>query len=86
MGDFLEFAGLGDVEDVVTTVVQVVAAATDGAQRGAAGGYAGQGDGFFGLEAGGGCFLGHVQFLMFNAEIEKKRTLRWAGSVFLRIP
>jgi len=30
--DFLEFAGVGDVQDVVAAVVQVVAAAAHGAQ------------------------------------------------------
>jgi transcriptional regulator with XRE-family HTH domain len=49
VGDFLEFAVVGDVEDVVAAVVQVVAGAADGAQGGVAGGDAGQGDGFLGL-------------------------------------
>ena len=54
VGDFLEFAAVGDVEDVVAAVVQVVAGAADGAQRGVAGGDAGQGDGFFGLKPAAG--------------------------------
>ena len=37
---------LGDVEDVVAAIVQVVAGAPDGAQRGVAGGDAGQSDAF----------------------------------------
>ena len=36
VGDFLELAGFGDIEDVVAAVVQVVAGAADGAQRGVA--------------------------------------------------
>jgi len=60
IGHFLEFAVLGEVEDVVAPVVQVVAAAADGAQCGVAGGDAGQSDGFLRLEAGGGCgFVAH---------------------------
>ena len=38
VGDLLELAGVGEVEDVVAAVVQVVAGAADGAQRGVAGG------------------------------------------------
>ncbi len=41
IGDFLEFAGLGDVENVVAAIMQVVAAAADRAQRGVAGNDAG---------------------------------------------
>ena len=37
VGDLLELALLGDVEDVVAAVMQVVAGAADGAQRGVAG-------------------------------------------------
>ena len=48
MRDFLEFAGLGDIEDVVAPVMQVVAGAADRAQRGVAGDDARQGDRFFG--------------------------------------
>jgi hypothetical protein len=51
IGDFLEFALLGDVEDVVTPVVQVVAAAPDRAERGIPRGHAGERDRFLGLEA-----------------------------------
>ena len=40
--DLLELAGACDVEDVVAPVVQVVAAAADGAQRGVAGDDAGE--------------------------------------------
>src|SRR5208282_3093808 len=42
VGDLLELALLGDVEDVVAAIVQVVAGTPDGAQRGVAGGDAGQ--------------------------------------------
>ncbi len=44
VGDLLELRGLGEVEDVVAAVVQVVALAPDRAQRGVAGGHAGQRD------------------------------------------
>jgi hypothetical protein len=63
VGDFLEFADLGDVQDVVAPVVQVVAAATHGAQRGVAGGHAREGDGFLGLDGGGGGFAHGVVLL-----------------------
>jgi hypothetical protein len=56
VGDFFKLAGVGDVEDVVAAIVQVVAGLADGAQCGIAGGDAGQGDGFFWFE--GACF-GH---------------------------
>src|SRR5690606_18903473 len=55
--DLLEFAGVGDVEDVVAAIVQVVAAAADRAQGGVARHHARQGDGLLGL-GGGGCGLG----------------------------
>ena len=50
MGDFLELADPCDIEDVVAAIVQVVAAAADAAQRGVAGGHAGQRHGFLGLQ------------------------------------
>ena len=46
IGDLLELALLGDVEDVVAAIVQIVAGAPDSAQRGVAGGDAGQADAF----------------------------------------
>ena len=49
IGDLLELAALGDVEDVVAAVVQIVAGVADGAQRGVAGGDAGEGDALLGL-------------------------------------
>ena len=63
--DFLEFAGVSDVENVVTAVVEVVAAATDGAQCSAAGRHAGQGDGFFRF-SGDGCVVTHGLLLRDN--------------------
>ncbi len=54
VGDFLELAGVGQVQDVVATVVQIVAAAAHAAQRSVAGSSAGQGDGLLRLE-GRGC-------------------------------
>src|SRR5690606_4623237 len=59
VGHFFELAVLREVEDVVTAVVQVVAAAADGAQGGVAGGDAGQGDGLLRLEAGCGGIAAH---------------------------
>jgi hypothetical protein len=57
--DLLELAVRGEFEDVVTPVVQVVAGATDRAQRRVAGRNAGEGDGLLGLAGiGSGC-VGH---------------------------
>ena len=55
VGDFFELAVRGEVEDVVAAVVEVVAVAADGAERGVAGGDAGEGNGLFRFEAAGGC-------------------------------
>ncbi|MNQ91019.1 hypothetical protein D3C85_1063830 [compost metagenome] len=54
VGDFLEFAAVGEVENVIATVVQVVTGAADGAQGGVAGGGAAQGHGLFRLEGSSG--------------------------------
>jgi hypothetical protein len=51
VGDLLELAALGDIEDVVAAVVQVVAGAPDGAQRGVAAGTPESATDFFGLGA-----------------------------------
>ncbi|MNF91437.1 hypothetical protein D3C84_740380 [compost metagenome] len=58
VGDFFKFAAVGEVEDVIAAVMQVVAGAADGAQCGVAGSGAAQGYGFFRLEAWGGGFWG----------------------------
>ena len=50
---FLELRLVGEIEDVVAAVVQVVAGAADRAKRGVAGGDAGQGDGFLRFRPGG---------------------------------
>jgi hypothetical protein len=42
IGHFLELRFIGEVEDVVTAIVQVVARAADGAERGVPGRYAGE--------------------------------------------
>ena len=42
VGDFLELTGLGDIEDVVAAIMQVVSGAADRAEGGVAGGDAGQ--------------------------------------------
>ena len=46
MRDLLELAGLGDVQNVVAAIVQIVAGPADRAQRGVAGDDAGQRDRF----------------------------------------
>ena len=51
VSDLFEFTGIRDIEDVVATVVQVIAGLADSAQCGVAGGDAGQCDGFLRLEA-----------------------------------
>jgi hypothetical protein len=42
VGDFLEFAGFRDIENIVTAVMQIIAGSTDGADCGVAGRGAGQ--------------------------------------------
>jgi len=54
VGDLLEFAALRDVQDVVPPIVQVVARAPHGAQRGVARRDAGERDGFLRLRCGHG--------------------------------
>ena len=54
MGNFFKFADLGNVQDVIAPVMQVIARLAHGAQRGVACGDTGQGDGFLGLEGWGG--------------------------------
>ena len=49
VGDFLEFGALGEIEDVVAAIVQVIALSPYGADGGIAGGGAGESDGFLGL-------------------------------------
>src|SRR5258706_806493 len=62
IGDFLEFAAIGDVENVVAAIVEVVAAAPDRAQGCVSGRDSGQGDRF--LRFNGGCgFLRHAWLL-----------------------
>ena len=63
MRDFLEFAMRGQVENIVAEIVEVVAAASDGAERGVAGDNAGKRDGFFRLEGRDG-FRAHEFFLV----------------------
>ena len=58
VGDLLELTGARHVQDVVAAVVQVIAAAAYRAERGVAGGGAGQGNRLLGLEAGGGGGVG----------------------------
>ncbi|MNO94732.1 hypothetical protein D3C76_863590 [compost metagenome] len=53
VGNLFKLAAGGHVQDVVATVVQIVAGEAHGAQGGVAGGGAGEGDGFLRLEAGG---------------------------------
>ncbi|MCD6061551.1 MAG: hypothetical protein K0S16_1862 [Moraxellaceae bacterium] len=65
--DLLEFAGGGDIEDVVTAVMQVIPAAADGAQRGIAGSGAGQGHGLLCL---GQHLFRHVALLFLHSKVE----------------
>src|SRR5207249_9759373 len=60
--DFLEFAGVGDVENVVPAIMQVVAGASYGAQRGVAGHDAGKRDRLLGFRGGGRVFA-HGRYL-----------------------
>jgi hypothetical protein len=53
VGDFFKFARAGQVEDVVAAVVQVIASAAHGTQRGVAGRHARQGHGLLRLEGAG---------------------------------
>ena len=62
MGDLLELADIGDVEDIVAAIMQIIAGAANGAQRGVPRGDAGQGDRFFRLEVGRRCFA-HIVLL-----------------------
>jgi len=50
--DLLEFAAGGDFEDVIAAIVQIIAAAPDGTQRGVARDDTRQGDRFLGLWSG----------------------------------
>src|SRR5258706_12598965 len=52
MRDLFELAAIGNVEDVIAAVMQIVAGAPNGAERGIAGYDTGEGDGFFRFEAG----------------------------------
>src|SRR5690606_6520550 len=57
VSDLLELAAIGDIEDVVAAILQVVTAAPDRTQCGIAGGDAGQSDGFLRFRSRRG--LGH---------------------------
>ena len=73
--DLLEFASLSDVEDVVATVVQVVASPADRADCGIAGNDAGQGNGLLRLEAAcGGSAVGHA--LRSRSRLKSSSSLR----------
>src|SRR6201999_1988442 len=78
VGDLLELGGLGKLEDVVAAVMQVVAAAAHRAQRRVAGGHAGQGDGFLGLEGRGGLGVGHRSCLFLSGSV--RRAARSGGT------
>jgi hypothetical protein len=80
--DFLERRLRGEVVDVVAAVMQVVAAAADGAQRGVARGGAAQRDGFLGLrqDLGSGrssdlLGSGRVHACLFRVRSEARRFL-----------
>ena len=48
MRDLLELAGFGDIEDIVATIMQVVASSANGAEGRVTGDDAGERDGLFG--------------------------------------
>ena len=58
VSDFLELAGGGDIKNVIATVMQIIAAATYGAQRGVTGGSAAQGNGLLRFERRRGGVVG----------------------------
>ncbi len=60
MRNLFEFAALGEIQDVVAAVMQVVAGTADRADRGVAGDDPGQRDGFLGFESGS--FAGDARF------------------------
>ena len=85
--DFLELTGTGHVQNVVATVVQIIATATDGTQGGVACSGARQGNGLLGLETGsGGGGFGHVDlqrergFDEQRGSVGAQRALAWANS------
>ena len=80
--DFLEGRLRGQVVDVVAAVMQVVAAAADRAQRGVAGGGAGQRDGFLGLRSAGAGVLSLMRrsSLLVLARTARRACLRRRGS------
>ena len=53
MRDLFELASFGDVQNIVPTIVQVIARPSYGAESGISGSHTGKGDGLLGLEAGG---------------------------------
>ena len=58
VGDFLELTSGSNIQNVVTTVVQVITAATHGTERGITGCSAAQSNGLLRLESRGGRFVG----------------------------
>src|SRR5688572_9180113 len=52
IGDLLELAGLGDLEDVVAAIVKIVAGPPDAAERGVTGRHTGKGYGLLGFSRG----------------------------------
>ncbi len=59
IGDFLEFAGIGHIQDVVAAVMQIVAGAAHRAKRSVARGNTRQGDGFLWFWSGS-VLLAHI--------------------------
>jgi hypothetical protein len=77
--DFLEAADFGNIQNVIAAVVQIVAGLAHGAQRGIAGGDAGQGDGFLRFECG--CLLiAHCLLLILVSGLFAARTARRASA------
>ncbi|MCY1225688.1 hypothetical protein D9M72_378910 [compost metagenome] len=77
VGDFLEFAGGGEVENVIAAVMQVVTGTANGAQGGVAGGGATQGHGLLRFEGGG--VFGSAHRLILLISIRLLRSCFYAG-------
>src|SRR3546814_11812651 len=67
MRHLLETGAVGQILDVVTTVMQIVTAAPDRTQRGVAGGGAAEGDGLLRFGQGVGSGIGHDGSWVFHA-------------------
>src|SRR5207248_1961386 len=86
--NLLEFADIGDVEDVVAAVMQIVACAPDGAKLGVAGNDAGKRDRFLRLGNGSKGFVHRVlsaTYRWFASQITRPAFVRNRGNRERRI-